>query len=71
MTASQERMELHHLRRPMRPRDAEAETRGQRLADVEAEDRRSGGQGSGGQRGPESESGGPRLAELGLEPEDK
>ncbi len=51
--------------------DIKVETRGQRPADAEAEVRRSGGQGSGGQRGPESESGGLRLAGSGPELVDK
>ncbi len=49
-----------------RPRDAEAEARGQRPADAEA-----GGLRSGGQRVPESELGGSRPAGSGPELEDK
>ncbi len=49
-----------------RPRDADAEARVQKLADVEVE-----GQRSEGQRGPESKSGGPIPAGLGPELEDK
>ncbi len=66
---------LHRLARPMhsgvstpaeRPRDAKAEVGGQRPADVEARGLRSGGQ-----RGQESELGGPRPAGSGPELEDK
>ncbi len=49
-----------------RPRDADAEAGGQRPVDVEVE-----GQRSEGQRGLESESGSPGLADLGPELEDK
>ncbi len=64
---------LHYLAGPAhlrvlapaeRPRDAEVEAGGPRLADA-------GGQRSEGQRGPESESGGPRPAGLGPKLEDK
>ncbi len=48
------------------PRDAEAETEGQRLADAEAESQRSESK-----RGPEPKSGGPRPAGSGPELEDK
>ncbi len=66
---------LHCLARPAhsgvstpakRPRDVEVEAGGQRPADVEVE-----GQRSEGQKGPESESGGPRPAGSGPELEDK
>ncbi len=49
-----------------RPRDVDAEVRGQRPVNAKAE-----GQRSEGQRGPKSESGSPRPAGSGLELEDK
>ncbi len=76
---------LHRLARPAhsgvsapaeRPRDAEAEARGQKPANAKAGGLRSGGLRSGGlrsggQRGPESELGGLRPAGSGPELEDK